>query len=200
MYQRKTWISTDNFPSKHFHRLYYSFLLMLIPRYYRGKLNVNECFDIEKLSMKIQFILLLAFLGMANLAYAQDSEFSDADEIAIRMLIAQYLETRIQNDEEALRSLLTEDVDQLPTSGNLRSGIDEVAAGVLANTANTGGDRSITIQRIRYIGSSVAIVDGLYDIVNRLDGIDRHYLTSFTVTRETNRWKITAIRNMQPSQ
>ncbi len=150
--------------------------------------------------MKIQFILILVFSGLANLAGAQSSEFSDADERAIRTLIAQYLETRIQNDDEALRSLLTEDVDQLPTSGNLRSGIDEVAVGVLANTANTGGDRSITIQRIRYIGASVAIVDGLYDIVNRLDGIDRHYLTSFVVVKETQDWKITAIRNMQPTQ
>jgi uncharacterized protein (TIGR02246 family) len=150
--------------------------------------------------MKIQIILMLVFLGVTKLACAQNSEFSDADEIAIRTLIAQYLETRIQNNEEALRSLLTKDVDQLPTSGNLRSGIDEVAIGVLANTSNTGGDRSITIQSIRYIGSSVAIVDGLYDILNRLDGIDRHYLTSFIVIKEAGRWKITAIRNMQPSQ
>jgi len=150
--------------------------------------------------MKYHLILFLVFSGLASLACAQNNEYSAVDEIAIRTLIAQYLETRLQDDEQTLRSLLTEDVDQLPSSGNMRSGIDEVALGVLANSASTGGDRSITIQTIRNIGPSVAIVDGLYDIVNRLDGIDRHYLTSFIVSKESGRWKITAIRNMQPTQ
>lgn len=150
--------------------------------------------------MKCKIILLSLVLLIGSAAIGQDAALQNSDEAAIRNLIAQYLETRLQDDELALRSLLTLEVDQLPTSGMLRSGIDAVAEEALATSERTGGDRSITIASIRFITPDVAIVDGPYDIVNRLDGQDRHYLTTFVVVREENRWKITAIRNMQPTR
>ena len=150
--------------------------------------------------MKYKLLLLSLSLAISSTAFSQGVTSQNSDEAAIRNLIAQYLETRLQDDEQALRQLLTLEVDQLPTSGILRSGIDAVAEESLATSASTGGDRSITIASIRFITPDVALVDGPYDIVNRLDGEDRHYLTTFVVVREDNRWKITAIRNMQPTR
>lgn len=150
--------------------------------------------------MKCKIILLSLLVAMSNLAYSQQSRVSQDDQATIRQLIAQYLATRLQDDEQALRNLLTDDVDQLPTSGILRTGIDAVTEGSLETSDRTGGDRSITIESIRFVHPDVAIVDGPYDIVNQLDGPNRHYLTSFVVIRQGEDWKITAIRNMQPTQ
>lgn len=141
------------------------------------------------------FILTLLLTGFTA---TQASAQANGDETSIRQVVEQYLESRRQRDEQSLRAILTEDVDQIPSSGILRDGIDAVANGTLATSDRTGGERSITIERIRFISPDVAIADGPYDIVNRNDGPDRHYLTSITLVRENERWKIAAIRNMQP--
>lgn len=156
----------------------------------------------------LPFLTLMALLLslFSNLAFSQNAgelsaDMSDSDtEAAISELLSQYLETRAQNNEQGLLALLTEDVDQLTTSGILRSGRAEVSSGSLATTRNNSGDRSITIDTIRFIRPDVAMVNARYDIVNRRNGPDSHYLTSFLVIMEDQRWRISAIRNMQPTQ
>ena len=106
--------------------------------------------------------------------------------------------TRAQNNEQELLALLTEDVDQLTTSGLLRSGRNGVSSGALASSQNNSGRRSITVETIRFIRTDVAIVSGRYDIVDRNTSPDSHYLTSIVVVMEDQRWLISAIRNMQP--
>mgnify|MGYP003152816730 FL=1 len=110
------------------------------------------------------FILTLLLTGFTA---TQASAQANDDEANIRQVVEQYLESRRQRDEQALRAILTEDVDQIPSSGILRDGIDAVANGTLAPSDRTGGERSITIERIRFISPDVAIADGPYDIVNR---------------------------------
>lgn len=145
-------------------------------------------------NMTLLIILLAA--TFSHLAFSQNG----ADETAIRELIAQYLDIRAQNDEQALLAILTADADQLTTSGILRTGRNGVSRGSLASSRNNSGNRSISVDSIRFIKPDVAIVNGRYNILERDNAPDSHYLTTFVVLVEDGRWKISAIRNMQPTQ
>jgi uncharacterized protein (TIGR02246 family) len=123
-----------------------------------------------------------------------------ADEAAIRGVIQAFLDTRDKNDAAGLAALLTQDVDQRQTSGNVRSGRDAVVAGSLATQQSTGGRRTIAVDSLRFVAPDVAIADGRYDSLGRADGTDQRMLTSMVLRREGGTWKIAAIRNMLPSQ
>jgi len=105
-------------------------------------------------NMTLLIILLAA--TFSHLAFSQNG----ADETAIRELIAQYLDIRAQNDEQALLAILTADADQLTTSGTLRTGRNGVSRGSLASSRNNSGNRSISVDSIRFIKPDVAIVNG----------------------------------------
>lgn len=122
-----------------------------------------------------------------------------ADEAAVRAVIQAFLDTREANDAAALGALLTADVDQQQTSGNVRSGRDAVVSGSLATQQATGGRRTISLESLRFIAPDVAIADGRYDSLGRADGTDQLMLTSMVLRREGGVWKIAAIRNMLPS-
>jgi uncharacterized protein (TIGR02246 family) len=122
-----------------------------------------------------------------------------ADEQAVRAVIQAFIDTRERNDAAGLAALLTADVDQRQTSGNLRSGRDAVVSGTMATQQSTGGRRTITVDSLRFVGADVAIADGRYDSVGRSDGTDRRMLTTMVLRREGGAWKIAAIRNMLPS-
>jgi uncharacterized protein (TIGR02246 family) len=152
--------------------------------------------------MKIHIVastLLIAILSAFS-AVAQDVRDRSADEAAIRQVVAAYIGTREEGDTESLEALLTEDVDQQVTSGALRIGRDQVVRDSLATTRETGGERRIVIETIRFLSPDVAIADGPYDIVGRLDGEDRHYRTTMVLTRDGSAWRIAAIRNMLPAR
>ena len=122
-----------------------------------------------------------------------------ADEQAVRAVIQAFLDTREKNDAAGLAALLTADVDQRQTSGNMRSGRDAVVSGSLATQQSTGGRRTIAVDSLRFVGDDVAIADGRYDSIGRADGTDQRMLTSMVLRREGGAWKIAAIRNMLPS-
>jgi uncharacterized protein (TIGR02246 family) len=134
----------------------------------------------------------------ASAAFAQGAERA-ADEAAVRAVIQAFLDTREKNDAAGLAALLTADVDQRQTSGNMRSGRDAVVQGSLSTQQSTGGTRTITVDSLRFVGSDVAIADGRYDSIGRSDGTDQRMLTSMVLRREGGAWKIAAIRNMLPS-
>ena len=145
------------------------------------------------------FALLAALAGgAATPAYAQGDR--TADEAAIRAVIQAFLDTREKNDAAGLAALLTPDVDQRQTSGNMRSGRDAVVSGSLTTQQSTGGRRTITVDSLRFVGQDVAIADGRYDSLGRADGTDQRMLTSMVLRREAGTWKIAAIRNMLPSE
>jgi uncharacterized protein (TIGR02246 family) len=104
------------------------------------------------------------------------------------------------NDAAGLTALLTADVDQLQTSGNMRSGRDAVVSGSLSTQQSTGGRRTISVDSLRFVGPDVALADGRYDSLGRADGTDQRMLTSMVLRREGGAWKIAAIRNMLPPQ
>jgi uncharacterized protein (TIGR02246 family) len=122
-----------------------------------------------------------------------------ADEAAIKAVIQAFLDTREANDAAALGALMTPDVDQRQTSGNLRTGREAVVSGSLATQRETGGKRTITVDSLRFISADVALADGRYDSLGRADGTDQRMLTSMLLRREPGGWKIAAIRNMRPT-
>jgi uncharacterized protein (TIGR02246 family) len=144
---------------------------------------------------KLATLLLVA----ATFALSAQSRERADDEAAIRAVIQAFLDTREKNDAAALAALLTADVDQRQTSGNMRSGRDAVVSGSLSTQQNTGGRRTISVDSLRFVGPDVAIADGRYDSLGRADGTDQRMLTSMVLRREGGDWKIAAIRNMLPS-
>ena len=145
--------------------------------------------------------LLLAITALAPLAgVSAQSADRTADEAAIRAVIQAFLDTREKNDAAGLAALLTADVDQRQTSGNMRSGRDAVVTGSLATQQSTGGKRTITVESVRFMSADVALADGRYDSIGRADGSNRHMLTSMVLRREGGAWKIAAIRNMLPTR
>jgi uncharacterized protein (TIGR02246 family) len=143
-------------------------------------------------------LVLSTTIATASLAFAQSADRA-GDEKAVRAVIQAFLDTREANDAAGLAALLTPDVDQQQTSGNMRSGRDAVVSGSLATQQSTGGRRTITVDSLRFVGADVAIADGRYDSVGRADGTDQRMLTSMVLRREGGTWKIAAIRNMLPS-
>jgi uncharacterized protein (TIGR02246 family) len=139
------------------------------------------------------------WLAVTAPALAQNADRA-ADEAAVRAVIQAFLDTRDKNDAAALAGLLTADVDQRQTSGNLRSGRDAVVSGSLSTQQSTGGRRTITVDSLRFVGADVALADGRYDSIGRADGTDQRMLTSMVLRREGGAWKIAAIRNMLPTQ
>ena len=148
-----------------------------------------------------KLIALLVALAAAAAAGGVSAQAGDraADEAAVRAVIQAFLDTREKNDAVGLAALLTADVDQRQTSGNMRSGRDAVVQGSLATQQSTGGTRTITVDSLRFVGPDVAIADGRYDSLGRNDGTDQRMLTSMVLRRESGGWKIAAIRNMLPS-
>jgi uncharacterized protein (TIGR02246 family) len=141
---------------------------------------------------------MLALITLAGDARAQSADRA-ADEAAIKAVIQAFIDTREANDSVGLTAILTPDVDQRQTSGNVRSGRDAVVSGSLATTQATGGRRTITVDSLRFLSADVAIADGRYDSIGRADGTDTHMLTSIVLRREADGWKIAAIRNMLPT-
>lgn len=150
------------------------------------------------MKLYVASLVALASVLAAGAAHPQAAARS-ADEAAIRAVVKAFLDTREANDVAGLTALLTQDVDQQQTSGNVRRGRDAVVKGSLETQQSTGGKRTITLESIRFVTADVAIADGRYDSLGRADGTDRHMLTSMVLRREGGGWKIAAIRNSLPT-
>jgi len=120
------------------------------------------------------------------------------DESAIRAIVKTYLDARERRDDKAVRALFTEDADQLTSSGDWRKGREAVVTGTLASSQATAGKRTIAIETIRFPSPGVALADGRYEIAG--DQQDpRRMWTSFLLVRQSDGWRISAIRNMLPA-
>jgi uncharacterized protein (TIGR02246 family) len=148
--------------------------------------------------MRLPALTGIAMLIAVAPAFAQNTNRA-ADESAIKAVIKAFIDTREANDRAGLTALLTEDVDQRQASGNMRSGREAVVSGSLETTQSTGGRRTITVDSLRFLGPDVALADGRYDSIGRSDGTDQRLITAMVLRRQGAAWKISAIRNMQPS-
>jgi uncharacterized protein (TIGR02246 family) len=148
----------------------------------------------------VAVLLAAAALVSAGGAAAQSAAGTSraADEAAIKAVVQAFLDTREANDTAGLSALLSADVDQQQTSGNVRRGRDAVVAGIMQTQRDTGGKRTIAVESLRFLTDDVAIADGRYLSVGRADGTDQLMLTAMVMRREAGTWKIAAIRNLRP--
>ena len=143
------------------------------------------------------------FLFVINLAgtyfsYAQTGTATDQQRKAISSLIDQYSEAREKRDTLMLKAILATDVDQLVSTGEWRNGIGTAVEGMLKSSANSPGTRTLTVDKIKMLNPTTAIVDCKYEIQNT-DSTLRRMWSTFIVVAENNVWKISAIRNMWPA-
>ena len=131
-------------------------------------------------------------------AYGQNNIPNDQEQKAIATLIDQYSQAREKRDTVLLKSILTEDIDQLVSTGEWRNGITAAAEGMLKSSANSPGTRTLTIYKIRMLSSTNAIVDCRYEIQNT-NNTTRKMWSTFIVIADKEIWKISAIRNMLPT-
>ena len=129
-----------------------------------------------------------------------DAQERAADTAAVRALVATYVQVREQRDPAALAALFTADADQLVSSGEWRRGRDAVVSGGLASSARSGGARTIDVETVRFVADDVAIVDGRYEIAGTAGAPPRRMWTAFVMVKGADGWRISAIRNMLPTE
>ena len=132
-------------------------------------------------------------------AQAAGQSTATPDQAAIRAVVAEYLNARERRDAEAIGALFLDDADQLTSSGEWRRGRQEIVRGTLASSQQTGGQRTITLQTIRFPRPDLAIADGPYELAAGGSEGTRKMWTSFVLVRADGRWRIAAIRNMLPA-
>jgi hypothetical protein len=101
-------------------------------------------------------------------------------------------------DTVLLKSILTDDVDQLVSSGEWRNGIQESVKGMVRSSENNGGKRTLTIEKVRFLNSKYVVIDARYEIHNP-DETVRKMWSMFIAVYSKGKWKISAIRNMLPT-
>lgn len=118
---------------------------------------------------------------------------------AITELIGKYSEAREQRDTVLLKTILTSDIDQLVSTGEWREGIASAVKGMQKSSAGNPGTRTLTVNKIRLISTTSALVDCKYEIKNDDGSIRKMWSTFIVVSTKNNSWKIAAIRNMLPA-
>jgi hypothetical protein len=143
--------------------------------------------------MKTLFLLLLLSTNLQA-----QSVVTAKQQKEITSVIDKYTMAREAKDTVLLKSILTSEIDQLVSSGEWRTGINTAVQGMLRSSESNSGKRTITIDKIRMLTKTSAIVDARYEIKNE-DG-SRKMWSTFIVVAEANTWKIAAIRNMLPQK
>lgn len=140
----------------------------------------------------------ILFLLLSVSLQAQ-STLTNRQEKEITAVIESYSRARETRDTVLLKAILTSDIDQLVSSGEWRKGKGTAVQGMLRSSENNSGQRTITIDKIRMLTKTSALVDARYDIKNA-DGTVRNMWSTFILFKEANTWKIAAIRNMLPQK
>ena len=143
-------------------------------------------------------LCLLILTVMSATLFGQQKPPTEKQKNDITALIDKYSLARENKDTVLLKAILMPDVDQLVSTGEWRDGIQSSVKGMLRSSASAPGTRTLTVDKIRLVSSSSAIVDCRYDIKND-DGSLRKMWSTFVVVAEKGGWKISAIRNMLPS-
>jgi uncharacterized protein (TIGR02246 family) len=147
--------------------------------------------------MKNVCLFLLFIVTGSSYSQAQNT-VPENKKKDIYSLINKYSEAREKRDTVLLKNILTEDIDQLVSSGEWRDGINASVQGMLQSSASTPGQRTLNIEKIRLLNPTTALVDCRYEIQN--GDSTRKMWSSFVAVSQRGQWKISAIRNMLPSQ
>ncbi|MEB2776952.1 SgcJ/EcaC family oxidoreductase [Algoriphagus sp. D3-2-R+10] len=142
--------------------------------------------------------LFLFFLLISSTAFGQNPLDTKEESQEIINLINSYSKTRDTKDTVLLKKILTEDIDQLVSSGEWRKGIASAVKGMMESSNSNPGERTLKVESIRFINPDAAIVDARYEIKNT-SGTVRKMWSTFVVVAESEEWRISAIRNMLPA-
>ncbi|HLO80013.1 MAG TPA: DUF4440 domain-containing protein [Chitinophagaceae bacterium] len=144
------------------------------------------------------FVFIVIQLLLPSSSAAQDKKEADKRTKDIYTLIDNYSIAREKKDTLLLKTILTQDVDQLVSTGEWRDGLGVAVQGMLRSSATSPGTRTLTVEKVRFLDSKNAIADARYEIKNP-DGSTRKMWSTFVVVQQKGDWKIAAIRNMLPS-
>ena len=148
--------------------------------------------------MRLLFLITFSCLLFTSSLFAQKIANEEKHRQAIHALIDDYSKARESKDTVALKKILTPDIDQLVSTGQWRRGIRESVDGMKRSSESNPGSRRLIVDKIRFLNEESAIVDARYEIQNP-DGTIRKMWSTFIVLYENNQWKISAIRNMLPT-
>ena len=148
--------------------------------------------------MKNLVLFILFGLMVTTFTYAQEATTHPDQREAIHSLIDQYAQARETKDSVLLKRILTAEVDQLVSSGEWRRGIRDSVVGMLRSSSRNPGERTLTVDNVRFLNPQTALADARYEIRNT-DGSVRKMWSTFVVVYDADTWKIAAIRNMLPS-
>jgi uncharacterized protein (TIGR02246 family) len=148
--------------------------------------------------MKIVICIIIFKIIAINILCGQNLKGDDKARQEINSLIDQYSEARDNKDTVLLKAILTPDMDQLVSSGEWRSGIKQSIEGMMRSSASNPGTRKLIVEKIRFLNSKTGLVDARYEIENP-DGSPRKMWSTFIVVFREDKWKITSIRNMLPT-
>jgi hypothetical protein len=146
----------------------------------------------------LQVMKTIILLLVLSTSLQAQSVVTAKQQKEITSVIDNYTLARETKDTVLLKSILTSEIDQLVSSGEWRTGINTAVQGMLRSSESNSGKRTITIDKIRMLTKTSAIVDARYEIKNE-DG-SRKMWSTFIVVAEANTWKIAAIRNMLPQK
>ena len=144
-------------------------------------------------------IQLLVFLFVFSSNLFCQNIVKDKAEKAIYALVDQYSLAREKQDTVLLKSILTENIDQLVSNGEWRFGLAAATKGMMQSSATNSGKRSLTVEKIKFLNKNAAIADARYEIQN-IDGTQRKMWSGFICVKNKGIWKISAIRNMLPAK
>jgi uncharacterized protein (TIGR02246 family) len=148
--------------------------------------------------MKFLISIILLQIWSTPILFGQDKIADDKARKDIHALIDYYSEARDKKDTVLLKNILTPDIDQLVSSGEWRTGMNESIEGMMRSSAINQGTRKLIIDKIRFLDPMTGIVDARYEIEST-DGPSRKMWSTFIVVFRDNRWKISGIRNMLPT-
>lgn len=146
--------------------------------------------------MKNIVLICLSLIIVAG-SFAQNDALASQQRKDITAVIDQYAKAREEKDTALLKKILTEDIDQLVSTGEWRLGISAAVEGMLKSSATKPGTRMLTVNNIRLLNATACIVDCKYTIQND-DGSFRNMWSTFILVLSDKKWKICAIRNMLP--
>ncbi|SDZ24448.1 MULTISPECIES: YybH family protein [Rhodonellum] len=145
------------------------------------------------------FALVILVLNLTTQSlFAQQGILEEDIRKELYALIEQYNEARDNKDTLLLKTILTPEIDQLVSSGEWRTGIDQAIDGMMRSSAANPGSRNLIVDKIRLLDQASAILDCRYEIENP-DGPTRKMWSTFLAVFTEGRWKITGIRNMLPT-
>lgn len=146
-------------------------------------------------------MLSMSVLVLALMAPARVQSGQAGDEAAIRRVVQQHDETRNRGDWKAYGALFTRDADQLTSAGTWRRGSADIEKSTAEITSTTykGGKYATTVDRVRLIAPTVALVDGAFEITNISGGGSRKGLTTLVLVNADGQWRIAATRSIVPT-